>query len=49
MKNLLFVCCENCFRSPTAEIVFSEYPDIRAISPGTNRDAETTVTGGLTK
>jgi predicted protein tyrosine phosphatase len=47
MKNLLFVCSENRLRSPTAEAVFSEYPEVNAISAGTNRDAETAVTGDL--
>jgi predicted protein tyrosine phosphatase len=47
MKNLLFVCSENHLRSPTAEAVFSEYPEVNAISAGTNRDAETAVTGDL--
>lgn len=45
--NLLFVCSENKLRSPTAEAVFSEYPGIKAISAGTNKDAETTVSGDL--
>ena len=47
MTNLLFVCSQNRLRSPTAEAVFSEYPEVNAISAGTNRDAETTVTGDL--
>jgi predicted protein tyrosine phosphatase len=45
--NLLFICSENRLRSPTAEAVFSEYPGIKAISAGTNKDAETTVSGDL--
>jgi predicted protein tyrosine phosphatase len=45
--NLLFVCSENRLRSPTAEAVFSEYPNVNAISAGTNLDAETTVSGDL--
>lgn len=45
--NLLFVCSENRLRSPTAEAVFSKYPNINAISAGTNADAETPVTGDL--
>ena len=47
MKNILFVCSENKLRSVTAEIVFSEHPNVNAISAGTNSDAETTVTGDL--
>lgn len=45
--NILFVCSENRLRSPTAEAVFSEYPNVTAISAGTNHDAETTVSGDL--
>ncbi len=44
---LLFVCSENRLRSPTAEAVFSEYEGIEAIGAGTNRDAETPVSGDL--
>ncbi len=47
MKNLLFVCSENKLRSPTAEAVFSEYKNISAIGAGTNKDAETPVSGDL--
>ncbi|MFL1466761.1 low molecular weight protein tyrosine phosphatase family protein [Marinobacter sp. HN1S83] len=45
--NLLFVCSENRLRSPTAEAVFSGYSGVRAISAGTNSDAETPVSGDL--
>lgn len=44
---LLFVCSENRLRSPTAEAVFSAYSGIEAIGAGTNRDAETPVSGDL--
>ncbi len=44
---LLFVCSENRLRSPTAEIVFSEYEGVEAIGAGTNADAETPVSGDL--
>lgn len=47
MKKLLFICSENRLRSPTAEIVFSEYEGVKAIGAGTNSDAETTVSGDL--
>lgn len=47
MVKILFVCTENKLRSPTAEAVFSDYPRVEAISAGTNKDAETTVTGDL--
>ncbi len=47
MKNLLFVCSGNRLRSPTAEVVFSEYEGDEAIGAGTNADAETPVSGDL--
>ena len=45
--NLLFVCSENQLRSPTAEAIFNTYEGISAIGAGTNKDAETTVSGDL--
>ncbi|GAA5441864.1 hypothetical protein Misp06_00025 [Microbulbifer sp. NBRC 101763] len=45
--NLLFVCSENRLRSPTGEEVFSQYDGINAIGCGTNKDAETTISGDL--
>ena len=45
--NLLFVCTENKLRSATAEAVFSSYPNVTAIGAGTNKDAETPVSGDL--
>lgn len=45
--NLLFVCSENRLRSPTGEEVFSNYENINAIGCGTNKDAETTISGDL--
>jgi predicted protein tyrosine phosphatase len=47
MKSLLFICSENRLRSPTAEAVFSAYKDVQAIGAGTNKDAETPVSGDL--
>ncbi len=47
MKKLLFVCSENRFRSPTAEVVFSEYEGIEAIGAGTNANAQTPISGDL--
>jgi len=47
MTNILFVCSENRLRSPTAEAIFSEYSNVNAISAGTNKDSETTVSGDL--
>lgn len=40
MKHLLFVCSQNQLRSPTAESVFSERPNISVRSAGVNNDAE---------
>lgn len=47
MKRILFVCSQNRLRSPTAEAVFSEYPQLEALSAGTNHDAETPLSGDL--
>jgi predicted protein tyrosine phosphatase len=44
---ILFVCSECRLRSPTAEAVFSAYPGIEAIAAGTNKDAETPLSGDL--
>jgi predicted protein tyrosine phosphatase len=40
MKKILFVCSQNKLRSPTAEQVFSTWPNIDVLSAGTNHDAE---------
>jgi len=37
---LLFLCSKNKLRSPTAELIFSEYPGIETDSAGLNRDAD---------
>jgi predicted protein tyrosine phosphatase len=47
MKNYLFVCSQNRLRSPTAEQIFSHRRDIEVASAGTNRDAETPLSGEL--
>ncbi len=39
MKHILFVCSQNKLRSPTAETVFSEHPNLECCSAGTNHDA----------
>jgi predicted protein tyrosine phosphatase len=39
MRKILFVCSQNRLRSPTAEKVFSTYPDIETDSAGLNHDA----------
>lgn len=41
MRKVLFVCSQNKLRSPTAEQVFSQWPDVEADSAGLNHDAET--------
>ncbi|MEA5574339.1 low molecular weight protein tyrosine phosphatase family protein [Calothrix sp. UHCC 0171] len=43
MKKLLFICSQNKLRSPTAEAIFSEYPNLEAESAGLNHDAEVPV------
>ncbi|WP_117195744.1 low molecular weight protein tyrosine phosphatase family protein [Rhizobium terrae] len=40
MRNVLFVCSQNRLRSPTAEQIFADWPDIEVSSAGTNNDAE---------
>ena len=47
MKNVLFVCSQNKLRSPTAEQVFAQYPDIEVASAGTNSDSETPLSAEL--
>lgn len=40
MKNILFICGANKLRSPTAEQVFSRYPNIETDSAGLNAEAD---------
>lgn len=47
MKRLLFVCSQNRLRSPTAEEIFSSWPDVEVASAGLNKDAEVTLTPEL--
>ena len=47
MKNVLFVCSQNRLRSPTAEQIFADHPEIETSSAGTNHDAENPLTGEL--
>jgi predicted protein tyrosine phosphatase len=49
VKNILFVCSQNRLRSPTAEQVFSQRPDLEVASAGTNNDAENPITSELIK
>ena len=47
MKNVLFVCSQNKLRSPTADQVFADWPDIEVSSAGTNNDAENPLSSEL--
>jgi predicted protein tyrosine phosphatase len=40
MKKLLFICSRNRLRSPTAEVLFSEYEGLEVESAGIDREAE---------
>ena len=44
MRRVLFVCSQNRLRSPTAERVFSNHPDLEVMSAGLNADAENVLT-----
>jgi predicted protein tyrosine phosphatase len=39
MQRVLFLCSANRLRSPTAEQVFSQYPDLEVASAGLSHDA----------
>jgi len=43
MKNVLFICSRNQWRSPTAEKVWRKHPDISVRSAGTSPNARKTV------
>ena len=45
MQRLLFVCSQNKLRSPTAENIFCDRPEIEVSSAGTNHDAENPLSG----
>jgi len=47
VKRVLFVCSQNRLRSPTAEQIFSQRPDLEVESAGTNHDADTPLTAEL--
>ena len=47
MKHVLFICTQNCLRSPTAEKVFSGRADCEVSSAGTADDAECPVSADL--
>jgi len=44
LKRILFVCSQDRLRSPTAEQIYSQRPDLEVASAGTNHDAETPLT-----
>lgn len=39
-RRILFVCSQNRLRSPTAEAVFADHPNVEVDSAGLNHDAE---------
>lgn len=41
MKRALFICTQNRLRSPTAEQIFSSWPDVETDSAGLGNDATT--------
>lgn len=43
MKNLLFICSRNHWRSPTAEAIWRKHPDFNVRSAGTSPRARKTV------
>ncbi len=43
MKNILFICSRNQWRSPTAEKVYSKDPRVNVRSAGTSQRAKRTV------
>jgi predicted protein tyrosine phosphatase len=47
MQHLLFICSQNRLRSPTAEQVFADWPNIETASAGLNHDADNPVSPEL--
>ena len=47
MINVLFICSQNKWRSPTAEQIFADHPGIECSSAGLNHDAENPLTPEL--
>ena len=43
MVRALFICSANKLRSPTAEHVFAQWPDVETDSAGLNNDADQTL------
>lgn len=46
-RQLLFICSQNQWRSPTAEALFDQHPHYAARSAGTEAGARVRVTAGL--
>ncbi|MEL7484960.1 MAG: phosphotyrosine protein phosphatase [Planctomycetota bacterium] len=47
MTNVLFLCGKNRWRSPTAEAVFADRPDLEVQSAGVSKDADLLVTAEM--
>lgn len=47
MKHVLFICSRNRLRSPTAEQVFADWPNIEVASAGLAADADQLLTGEM--
>ena len=47
MKRVLFICSQNKLRSPTAERIFGNHPDLEVMSAGLNSDAVNVLTPEL--
>ena len=47
LKNVLFICSMNRWRSPTAEQIFAEHPGIACSSAGLNHGADNPLTPEL--
>ena len=47
MKKVLFICSQNKLRSPTAEAVFGNHPELEVQSAGLNNDAVNVLTPEL--
>jgi predicted protein tyrosine phosphatase len=43
MRNILFICSKNQWRSPTAENIWRKHPDLNVRSAGTSTKARKTV------
>lgn len=43
MRNILFICSKNQWRSPTGEQIFKKYAELNVRSAGTSASAKKTV------